>query len=102
MESIIFPFFIIIPILRSLRVDPLFFITFSITVPPVAVAVASLELPTHVPYLLIGAGTSSVAAFRAIKSRDPTAKVHVQTDSLTQHRSLIFYHSFSVYGDRFW
>merc|ERR1712071_138292 len=38
---------------------------------------AVLELPTHVPYLLIGAGTSSFAAFRAIKSRDPKAKVLV-------------------------
>lgn len=41
------------------------------------VAAAVLELPTHVPYLLIGAGTSSFAAFRAIKSRDPKAKVLV-------------------------
>jgi apoptosis-inducing factor 1 len=39
------------------------------------VAAALLELPTHVPYLLIGAGTASFAAFRAIKSRDPKAKV---------------------------
>jgi len=49
-------------------------------VPPTAAAaapVASLELPTHVPYLLIGAGTSSFAAFRAIKSRDPKAKILV-------------------------
>ncbi|XP_046450087.1 apoptosis-inducing factor 1, mitochondrial-like isoform X2 [Daphnia pulex] len=41
-----------------------------------AVAVAG-DFPVHVPYLLIGAGTSSFAAFRAIKSRDPKAKVLV-------------------------
>ncbi|XP_057367402.1 apoptosis-inducing factor 1, mitochondrial-like isoform X2 [Daphnia carinata] len=35
------------------------------------------DLPVHIPYLLIGAGTSSFAAFRAIKSRDPKAKVLV-------------------------
>jgi len=29
------------------------------------------------PYVLIGGGTASFAAFRAIKSRDPTAKVLV-------------------------
>lgn len=40
-----------------------------------AVKAGQLELPVHVPYLLIGAGTSSFAAFRAIKSRDPKAKV---------------------------
>ncbi|CAL4075887.1 unnamed protein product, partial [Meganyctiphanes norvegica] len=32
-------------------------------------------IPEHVPYLIIGAGTSSVAAFRAIKARDAKAKV---------------------------
>ncbi|XP_047740346.1 apoptosis-inducing factor 1, mitochondrial isoform X2 [Hyalella azteca] len=34
-------------------------------------------VPGYVPYLIIGAGTSSVAAFRAIKSADPKAKVLV-------------------------
>ncbi|XP_071529713.1 apoptosis-inducing factor 1, mitochondrial isoform X5 [Panulirus ornatus] len=38
---------------------------------PVAVPV----VPEHVPYLIIGAGTASVAAFRAIKARDAKAKV---------------------------
>ena len=33
------------------------------------------EIPEHVPYLLVGAGTASFAAYRAIKSRDPTAKI---------------------------
>ena len=33
------------------------------------------QIPNHVPYLLIGAGTASFAAYRAIKSRDPTAKI---------------------------
>lgn len=32
-------------------------------------------VPEHVPYLIIGAGTASVAAFRAIKARDAKAKV---------------------------
>jgi programmed cell death 8 (apoptosis-inducing factor) len=35
----------------------------------------SKEIPNRVPYLLIGGGTASFAAFRAIKSADPTAKV---------------------------
>lgn len=32
-------------------------------------------VPEHVTYLIVGAGTASVAAFRAIKSRDAKAKV---------------------------
>ena len=46
--------------------------------PAAAVAVPAkiLEpLPESVPYLLVGAGTASFAACRAIKSRDPTAKI---------------------------
>ncbi|XP_059483923.1 apoptosis-inducing factor 1, mitochondrial [Neocloeon triangulifer] len=38
------------------------------------------DIPNIVPYLLIGGGTASFAAFRAIKSRDPTAKVLVVTE----------------------
>lgn len=38
------------------------------------------KLPPKVPYLLIGGGTASFAAFRAIKSNDPKAKVLVVTD----------------------
>uniref|UniRef100_A0A2P2HWW7 Apoptosis-inducing factor 1, mitochondrial-like n=1 Tax=Hirondellea gigas TaxID=1518452 RepID=A0A2P2HWW7_9CRUS len=34
-------------------------------------------VPGHVPYLIVGAGTTSVAAFRAIKSADPKAKILV-------------------------
>ncbi|KAB7498693.1 Apoptosis-inducing factor 1, mitochondrial [Armadillidium nasatum] len=37
----------------------------------------SKSIPEHVPYLIVGAGTASVAAFRAIKSRDAKAKVLV-------------------------
>ena len=33
------------------------------------------EIPAHVPYLLVGGGTASFAAFRAIKARDAKAKV---------------------------
>lgn len=42
---------------------------------PVKVPSTSSEIPTKVPYLLIGGGTSSFAAFRAIKSLDAKAKV---------------------------
>lgn len=47
---------------------------------PVTVAAAPVDLealpdiPTHVPYLLIGAGTASFGAFRSIKAADPKAK----------------------------
>ncbi|ERL88607.1 hypothetical protein D910_05992 [Dendroctonus ponderosae] len=36
---------------------------------------SSQDIPKEVPYLLIGGGTASFTAFRAIKSSDPTAKV---------------------------
>lgn len=35
------------------------------------------DIPDEVPYLIIGGGTAAFAAFRAIKSSDPTAKVLV-------------------------
>lgn len=35
----------------------------------------SSEIPQSVPYLLVGGGTASFSAFRAIKSADPKAKV---------------------------
>jgi len=49
-------------------------------VPSSAVVVAPIkdatpEIPSHVPYLLIGAGTASFSAYRAIRARDPKAKV---------------------------
>ncbi|KAG5887362.1 hypothetical protein JTB14_018377 [Gonioctena quinquepunctata] len=37
----------------------------------------SKDIPKDVPYLLIGGGTASFSAFRAIKSSEPTAKVLV-------------------------
>ena len=40
-----------------------------------AISKEDQQIPNHVPYLLIGAGTASFAAYRAIKSRDPTAKI---------------------------
>jgi len=43
-----------------------------------SVAEAATErpgVPSHVPYLLIGAGTASFAAYRAIKAKDPLAKI---------------------------
>lgn len=36
---------------------------------------SSLELPKHVPYVLVGAGTASFAAAKAIREKDPKAKV---------------------------
>lgn len=38
---------------------------------------AADKIPKKVPYLLVGGGTASFSAFRAIKSSDPTAKVLV-------------------------
>lgn len=35
------------------------------------------DIPKKVPYLLIGGGTASFSAFRAIKSLDPKAKVSI-------------------------
>ena len=32
-------------------------------------------LPSHVPYLIIGAGTAGMAAYRAIRTKDANAKV---------------------------
>lgn len=37
-------------------------------------------IPTQIPYLLIGGGTASFSAFRAIKSHDPKAKVLLITN----------------------
>ena len=38
------------------------------------------EVPDKVPYLLIGAGTASFAAYRAIKAKDATAKILIVGD----------------------
>lgn len=46
------------------------------------VPLTSAEIPKDVPYLLIGGGTASFAAFRAIKSHDPKAKVMVLSDEV--------------------
>lgn len=37
----------------------------------------SVDIPETIPYLLIGGGTASFSAFRAIKSSCPTAKVPI-------------------------
>ncbi|XP_037070925.1 apoptosis-inducing factor 1, mitochondrial-like [Pollicipes pollicipes] len=48
---------------------------------PAAAAAEPLpEVPAHVPYLLVGGGTASFAAFRAIKAKDAKAKVLVVTE----------------------
>lgn len=43
---------------------------------------SSDDIPKEVPYLLIGGGTASFTAFRAIKSHEPTAKVLVVSAEL--------------------
>lgn len=48
--------------------------------PPGDSTPASLKLPSHTPYLLIGGGTASFAAARSIRARDPGAKVLIVTD----------------------
>lgn len=45
---------------------------------PIAkIPATSAEIPKEVPYLLVGGGTASFAAFRAIKSHEPKAKIMV-------------------------
>lgn len=54
---------------------------------------ASLKVPSHTPYLLIGGGTASFAAARSIRARDPGAKVtqaSVLTVKARQRIQLIF------------
>lgn len=46
------------------------------------VPLSPLEIPKDVPYLLIGGGTASFAAFRAIKSHDPKAKIMVLSNEI--------------------
>uniref|UniRef100_A0A8P4K637 Apoptosis-inducing factor 1, mitochondrial n=1 Tax=Dicentrarchus labrax TaxID=13489 RepID=A0A8P4K637_DICLA len=48
--------------------------------PGVDIVPASLKVPSHTPYLLIGGGTASFAAARSIRARDPGAKVLIVTD----------------------
>uniref|UniRef100_A0A3B5BM66 Apoptosis-inducing factor 1, mitochondrial n=1 Tax=Stegastes partitus TaxID=144197 RepID=A0A3B5BM66_9TELE len=53
------------------------------TAPPPAAAdstPASLKVPAHTPYLLIGGGTASFAAARSIRARDPGARVLIVTE----------------------
>ena len=47
-------------------------------------SIASSEPVLDAPYLLVGAGTASFAAFKAIKSRDPTAKVVIVGEEVGQ------------------
>ncbi|XP_054872988.1 apoptosis-inducing factor 1, mitochondrial isoform X11 [Amphiprion ocellaris] len=48
--------------------------------PPADSTPASLKVPSHSPYLLIGGGTASFAAARSIRARDPGARVLIVTD----------------------
>lgn len=49
------------------------------------------EIPSETQYLIIGAGTAAFGAFRAIKSRDPKAKVGHHFLPLIQIFLLLFY-----------
>lgn len=40
------------------------------------------EIPKQVPYLIVGGGSASFSAFRAIRSRDPKAKILVLSKEL--------------------
>lgn len=62
---------------QTFSAQPSNFSLISAKIPP-----TSSEIPKEVPYLLIGGGTASFAAFRAIKSQDPKAKVMVLTDEI--------------------
>lgn len=46
------------------------------------VPLTSAEIPKNVPYLIIGGGTASFSAFRAIRQRDPKAKILVLSREL--------------------
>lgn len=56
--------------------------------PGVEPALASLKVPSHAPYLLIGGGTASFAAARSIRARDPGAKVSPTSVSTSSEFSL--------------
>lgn len=43
--------------------------------PKKKIDVSKLELPAHVPYVLVGAGTASFAAAKAIREADPASQV---------------------------
>lgn len=51
------------------------FANFNLTIFTERIPESSADIPNEIPYLLIGGGTASFAAFRAIKSHDPKAKV---------------------------
>ena len=38
------------------------------------------EIPSHAQYLIVGGGTAAMSAFKAIRAKDPTAKVLVITE----------------------
>jgi programmed cell death 8 (apoptosis-inducing factor) len=38
------------------------------------------EIPNYAQYLIVGGGTAAMSAFKAIRARDPTAKVLVVTE----------------------
>ncbi|TRY80201.1 hypothetical protein DNTS_003430 [Danionella cerebrum] len=47
---------------------------------PPEVSATHVNVPEHVPYLLIGGGTASFAAARSIRARDPGARVLIITE----------------------
>ncbi|KAK3922003.1 Apoptosis-inducing factor 1, mitochondrial [Frankliniella fusca] len=52
----------------------------SATVAPAKIPSHSSEIPSNVPYLLVGGGTAGFSAFRAIKSLDAKAKVLILSE----------------------
>ncbi|KAJ7310249.1 hypothetical protein JRQ81_007147 [Phrynocephalus forsythii] len=43
-------------------------------------SIARIEVPSHVPFLLIGGGTAALAAARSIRARDPGARVLIVSE----------------------
>lgn len=59
------------------------------------------DIPRHAQYLLIGAGTASFGAFRAIRAKDATAKVSgINSYNLSCERPLILATLSELNGDR--
>uniref|UniRef100_A0ABM5EWC8 L-amino-acid oxidase n=2 Tax=Pogona vitticeps TaxID=103695 RepID=A0ABM5EWC8_9SAUR len=50
------------------------------TAAPETEAITPSEIPSHVPFLLIGGGTAAFAAARSIRARDPAARVLIVSE----------------------
>ena len=57
---------------------------------PISNSKNDTSIPSHVPYVLVGAGTASFAAAKAIRQKDPQAKVLIiGNEDYTPYLSLI-------------